>query len=147
MRIKLFFPSCFLAAIKKLSFFSLLSLAAATHCTSCLHASESRILRRLRSDLTRSLLILKNELGATQNVSRTGFQVPANSIRGGRVQEEGAHRHHCPLQQGQGHEAEEEDLLAAAHQAHDQQHGEAHTLCHRRQVIIFSPSRCPVLTH
>ena len=35
---------------------------------------RSRFLRRLRSDLTRSLLYLKNEFGATLNVLRTGFR-------------------------------------------------------------------------
>ena len=40
-------------------------------CHFCMR-TRSRFLRRLRSDLTRSLLILKNELGPTQNVLRTG---------------------------------------------------------------------------
>ena len=36
--------------------------------------SRSRFLRRLRSDLTRSLLILKNEFGRGYNVLRTGIR-------------------------------------------------------------------------
>ena len=39
---------------------------------------RSRFLRRFRSDLTRPLLYLNNELGATSNVSRTGFRCAEN---------------------------------------------------------------------
>ena len=46
--------------------------------------SRSRFLRHFRSDLTRSLLYLKNELGATESVLRTGFRL---GVRVNRVQE------------------------------------------------------------
>ena len=46
---------------------------APLHCHACL--ARSLFLRHFRSDLTRSLLYLRDELGATWNVLRTGFRL------------------------------------------------------------------------